>query len=103
MKGAIEPDDYDVEKSGSHSNSRFVGNVVGEKKNGFSMVEVRNTIHAGETLEVLTPDGAISNLTIGDPMINQGNQRIDTANRPQTILLEEDLPQYTVLRRVSAD
>jgi len=67
------------------------------------MVEVRNTIHAGETLEVLTPDGAISNLTIGDPMINQGNQRIDTANRPHIILLEEDLPQYTVLRRVSTD
>ncbi|HEG44045.1 MAG TPA: U32 family peptidase [Phycisphaerales bacterium] len=103
MKGAIEADDYDVEKSGSLSNSRFVGNVLGEKKNGCSMVEVRNTIHAGETLEVLTPDGAISNLTIGDPMINQGNQRIDTANRPHIILLEEDLPQYTVLRRVSTD
>ena len=103
MKGAIEADDYDVDKSGSHSNSRCVGNVLGEKKNGCSMVEVRNTIHAGETLEVLTPDGAISNLTIGDPMINQGNQRIDTANRPHVILIEEDLPQYTVLRRVSSD
>ena len=103
MKGAIEADDYDVEKSGSHSNSRFVGNILAEKKNGCSMLEVRNTIHAGETLEVLTPDGTISNLTIGDPMINQGNQRIDTANRPHIILLEEDLAQYTVLRRVSPD
>ncbi len=103
MKGAIEPEDYDVEKSGSLSNSRFVGNILGEKKNGCSMLEIRNSIHAGETLEALTPDGAISNLTIDDPMINQGNQRIDTANRPHIILIEEDLPQYTVLRRVTAD
>jgi putative protease len=103
MKGEIEEEDYDRDKSGSYSNSRFVGNILAEKKDSCSMLEVRNSIHAGEELEVLTPDGNISSITLPTPLTNQGNQQLDTANRPQTILIEKDLPQYTVLRRVDVN
>lgn len=101
MKGSITPDDYSVGKSLSQANSTFVGNVLEEKKqDGKSIIEVRNKIHAGETLEILSPDGTLSTKQMPGPLELTDGNFVDFANNSQFILLDEDLPPYSILRRL---
>jgi U32 family peptidase len=102
MKGTITPEDYEFHEAVSKSNSIFVGNVLERKVKGQCVLEVRNKIHAGETLEILTPDGNLSRITLPDPLIEENGRKIDFANNSQFILLENNLPAYTILRRVEA-
>jgi putative protease len=103
MAGAITADDYSLERSGSQGTARFVGDVCDCDSQGRCTVEVRNTMHPGDTLEVLTPDGQISALTLPDPLVTQHGRVIDVANNPQFIRLDVSLPKYTILRRVEKD
>ncbi len=101
IKGNITPEDYSTKRSLSQGNSLFVGNVLSEKTAGSSVVEVRNKIHAGETLETLRPDGAISIVTMPVPLVTVKNEQVDFANNSQFLLIDEDLTPYTILRRVT--
>lgn len=103
IKGSITPEDYRFDKSTSEGDSIFVGNVTDEKINSQPVLEVRNKIHAGETLELLTPDGCLSKTTLDDPLITTGDQQVDFANNSQFILLSQNLPPYSILRRVQKD
>jgi putative protease len=100
MKGEIDRTDYQREKSVSQSNSVFVGNVLEKKSQGKCVLEIRNKIHAGEVLEVLSPDGSLSTITLPSPLITIDNQHVEFANNSQSVLLEQDLKAYTILRRV---
>ncbi|RZB36508.1 MAG: putative protease [Desulfobacteraceae bacterium Eth-SRB2] len=100
MKGEIDSTDYQREKSRSQSISVFVGNVLEEKAQGKCVLEIRNKIHAGEALEVLSPDGSLSTITLPSPLITTDNQHVEFANNSQFVLLEQDLKAYTILRRV---
>jgi putative protease len=100
MKGAITPDDYSTGKSLSQANSTFVGNVLEEKQDGKSIIEVRNKIHAGETLETLSPDGTLSTITLPGPLELIDGQIADFANNSQFILLDKPMKPYTILRRL---
>ncbi|MDD5458839.1 MAG: U32 family peptidase [Phycisphaerae bacterium] len=99
MKGSITPDDYSVGKSISRASSRFVGNVIDSGK-GKSKLMVRNKIIAGERLEVLRPDGKISQIALPEPMVRDDGKRIEFANNPQIIVLDAELPEFTILCRV---
>jgi putative protease len=99
-KGTVKPDDYSVGKSLSGAESIFVGNVI-DCEDGIATVEVRNKIHAGDTLEVLKPDGRLSEITLADPLTNSKGECLDFANNSQFILITEDLPEYTILRRIT--
>ncbi|MHC5143926.1 MAG: peptidase U32 family protein, partial [Planctomycetota bacterium] len=98
-KGTVKPDDYSVGKSLSGAESIFVGNFI-DCDCGVSTVEVRNKIHAGDTLEVLKPDGSLSEITLPDPLTDSKGEHLDFANNSQYILVTEDLPEYTILRRL---
>ena len=98
-KGTVKPDDYSVGKSLSGAESVFVGNVI-DCDCGVATVEVRNKIHAGDTLEVLKPDGSLSEIILSDPLTDSKGENLDFANNSQFILITEDLPEYTVLRRL---
>lgn len=100
MKGEIDRTDYQREMSVSQSISVFVGNVLEEKSQGKCVLEIRNKIHAGEALEVLSPDGSLSTITLPSPLITNDNQHVEFANNSQFVLLEQDLKAYTILRRV---
>jgi putative protease len=100
MKGEINHTDYQREMSTSLSTSVFVGNVLEEKSQGKCVLEIRNKIHAGEALEVLSPDGSLSTITLTSPLITTDNQHLEFANNSQFVLLEQDLKAYTILRRV---
>lgn len=98
-KGAVKPDDYSVGKSLSGAESVFVGNVI-DCDCRVSTVEVRNKIHGGDTLEVLKPDGSLSEITLPDPLTDSKGEHLDFANNSQYILITENLPEFTLLRRV---
>ena len=102
MKGHVDSSDYQRDKSTSQSTSRFVGNVTEERINGRSVLEVRNKILAGETLEVLCPDGSLSMITLSDPLKTTEGIPAAYVNNSQFIQLDQDLVPYTILRRVEA-
>jgi putative protease len=101
MKGSITPDDYSYEKSQSKSGAVFVGDIVDEKVESGSICFVRNKIFAGEKLEVLTPAGDISEITMPNPLKTSEGQLVEFINNPQKIILEQKLPAYSILRRIS--
>lgn len=100
MKGSIDNSDYQRDKSTSQSESIFVGNVTEEKVNGKCVLEIRNKIHAGESLEALCPDGSLSIITLTSPLKTTDHHQVEFANNSQFILLDQDLAPYTILRRV---
>ena len=102
MKGHVDSSDYQRDKSTSQSSSRFVGNVTEERINGRSILEVRNKILAGETLEVLSPDGSLSMITLSDPLKTTEGIPAAYVNNSQFIQLDQDLVPFTILRRVEA-
>jgi U32 family peptidase len=99
MKGSIKPDDYSIGQSKSQASSVFVGNVLGKKHDGHRVVEVRNKIFAGDDLEVLLPDGTMSHLRMPDPLCTREQEQVEFANNSQFLLIGQDLPEYTILRR----
>lgn len=99
MKGGIGPDDYSVGKSLSQAESVFVGNICKSEPEG-SVIEVRNTIHAGETLETLTPDGSIGTVTLPAPLRTTEGEYVDFANNSQFVTLPDALPEYTICRKL---
>ncbi|MBL7215101.1 MAG: U32 family peptidase [Phycisphaerae bacterium] len=101
IKGTVKPDDYSVGKSLSGAESIFVGNVI-DCDCGVSTVEVRNKIHAGDTLEVLKPNGSLSEISLPVPLTTLNGESVDFANNSQYIMLTETLPEYTILRRVKS-
>ncbi|MBN1907154.1 MAG: U32 family peptidase [Deltaproteobacteria bacterium] len=100
MKGYIDKNDYQIEESGSYSESTFVGNITEEQYEGKSVLEVRNKIFAGELLEVLNTDGSITQIKMPSPLITKNGHRLDEVNHSQFILIDDELNPYTILRRV---
>lgn len=101
MKGGIRPEDYDFDVADSVSEAILVGNITEEKINGKCVVRVRNNIMAGETLETLSPDGSISTVTMPPMLISTDGDWFEYANNSKSILLEQQLEPYTILRRVN--
>ena len=101
MKGSIRPDDYDLYQADSNSDAILVGNAVEEKIDGKCVIRVRNNILAGETLETLSPDGSISTITMPQTLVTIDGKRVDCANNSQSILIEQGLKPYTIIRRVN--
>lgn len=102
MKGSIRPEDYDFDLADSVSDTVLVGNITEEKIDDKSVVRVRNNIIAGETLEMLCPDGSISTLTLPQMLITTDGDCVEWANNSQSILLEQKLKPYTILRRINS-
>ena len=101
MKGYIDENDYQVEGRGSQADSIFVGNTIEEKHDGKSVIEVRNKIHAGDTLEVLNTDGTLSEIIMETPLLTITGEKVSEANHTQFILIDKEIPPYTILRRVN--
>ncbi len=100
MKGDVKASDYQFDESRSHSESLFVGNVMEADQSGRCILEVRNKINSGETLELLKPDGSFSLYTMPENMITTEGKEVDVVNNSKFVVLEEELPAYSLLRRV---
>jgi putative protease len=101
MKGNISPEDYAISQRHSTSIARFVGDVMDQTDNEQVVINVRNTIHAGETLEVLMPSGQLTNIVLPETLTLTDHTTVQKANHGMFIQLGDKLPLYSILRRVS--
>jgi putative protease len=99
MKGSITPEDYSVGQSLSQAEAVFVGNVTGSS-DGRTLVQVRNKIRAGDVLEVLQPNGTLSQITMPTPLITADHEEVNVANHTQYLPIKESPPEYIILRRL---
>ncbi|MDX2474951.1 MAG: U32 family peptidase [Candidatus Krumholzibacteria bacterium] len=102
MKGEVGAEDYAPDAASSSGESIFVGNVLDEKIGGSSVLEVRNKITAGQELELLTPDGNLSPITMPTPLVTRDGDQVAKVNNSQFLQLEQELPPYSILRRIAA-
>lgn len=102
MKGEVGAEDYAPNAASSSGESIFVGNVLEEKTGGHSVLEVRNKITAGQELELLTPDGNLSPITMPTPLVTRDGDQVAKVNNSQFLQLEQELPPYSILRRIAA-
>ena len=99
IKGGITPNDYAWDDNKPKATTIFVANVV--EDNGTSCVlRIRNKIKSGETLELLSPDGTTSKITISTPIQLKDGNICDVANNEDIIILDQSIPKYGILRRV---
>lgn len=99
MKGKITQEDYVVDTYKYQSTSVMVMTTTEEMHGEHRVCSVKNTVKAGEELELLTPDG-VRVYTLPDPLLSIDGAHLDRANNQDTILLDGALPAFSVLRRV---
>ena len=102
VKGSITPDDYEWTRSNSEGDSLFVANVETSDDCG-CILRVRNKLLAGQTLEVLCPDGILTTLTLPDTLETIEGLWLDTVQNEQRLRLPVRLEPYTLLRRILND
>ena len=100
MKGEISADDYEVQTDKYKFTSEFMASTTELTQGNYRICEIKNTIHAGEQLELLTPNGDVSTFTIPNPILTIDSDSVSSANNQDTVLLDKNLPAYAILRRV---
>lgn len=100
MKGNITPDDYQIDGDGSNSEAEFLANIMTQKQDGYSVAQIRNQTFAGETVEILEPDGHTKEYKLPDILLFSDGTKDTVANHSKFILLEGDFVPYTILRRI---
>jgi len=100
MKGGISHEDYAIDSQQSVSTALFVGNIIESSDSENAILEVRNTIHAGETLELMQPSGEIKPYTLPKLLSLTDQSIVKTANHGRFVQLDEDIPAYSIFRRI---
>lgn len=108
FKGNLTPDDYDWQQSQSEADSVFVGQVeplaqtasrqMADPQAAGCIVRVHNPLHAGQTLEVLSPGGMLTAVTLPDPLETPDGLWLARAHNNQRIRLPQPLPPFSILR-----
>ena len=98
MKGGVTSEDYAWDDNKPKATTMFVANVIEAGKP--STVRVRNRIKVGDTLEVLSPDGKLKEIKISAPIKFQDGTTKDVVQNEDIIMIEQELPKYSILRRV---
>lgn len=99
MKGEISHEDYEAETQRYQSTSLWVANTTEATIDDYRVCDVKNTVRAGEQLELLTPDG-VSDFTLPDVLLTRDGESVDHVNNQDSLLMSKDLPPYSILRRV---
>lgn len=100
MKGGITQDDYEIQTDKYRFTSEFMASTTELTQDNYRICEIKNTIHAGEQLELLTPNGVVSTFTVPNPILTIDGDPVSSANNQDTVLLDINLPPYSILRRV---
>jgi hypothetical protein len=102
MKGSVQPEDYKLEDNESKSQSRMVANVTEQKIDDKPVLNIRNKITGGETLELLTPDGRLSEFEAPETFTTIAGEQLAEVNNHLSIILAQPLPPFSILRRTSS-
>ncbi|HEX2950542.1 MAG TPA: U32 family peptidase C-terminal domain-containing protein [Armatimonadota bacterium] len=103
MKGTITPEDYQTDFGSYFASSVFIANTTEHCRHGQRVCDVKNSLNAGETLEMLTPDGRATNYTMPSPLLTAEGEELQVAQNHHKILLDASLPAYTIFRRVTEE
>jgi putative protease len=104
MKGAITDEDYQRDFGGYFATSTLIAHTTEKTaEDGRRICTVNNSLYAGETLELLTPDGRARAYTIPTPLLTVEGEALAVAQNHHTVLLEGKLPAYAILRRVEGE
>jgi hypothetical protein len=71
-----------------------------ENTDNKTTVRVRNRIFAGEKLELLTPDGKISNINMPKPLVKKDGPPADVLHNEEIMIIDQKIPDYSILRRL---
>jgi putative protease len=100
MKGEIGPDDYRPEQSSPTSVGVFIGNIESRRESGVSVMNIRNKTFAGETVEILNPDGTVETRALPDPLVDIDGVSHAHASHGTLLVLPFLLAPYAIVRRV---
>ncbi len=100
MKGELSSEDYETHSTVYQSSSRWMANSTEQMQDGQRVCQIKNTIDAGETLELLTPDGGRRPYTLPNLIFSVEGKPLDRAKNQHTILLDGSIPAYSIFRRV---
>jgi putative protease len=96
MKGNITVDDYRFDNNDSKGNSKFLGIV--SNINGTLVINVRNKMRGGQTVEVLFPDGACFNSTLPEFLTDLDGNETLILNHGKNMILKEKWPEFSIIR-----
>jgi U32 family peptidase len=96
MKGNIDNKDYNFNNDVFKSSSTFVANTEEDKRT----LRLRNRVIAGEELEVLSPGGNISKITLPNLLLTSEGETKEICHNDTIIKLDFDVPSFSILRRV---
>lgn len=99
MKGSITPDDYEWDTGEFKYSSVLIAESTSEVSKNKRVMKVRNTLLAGETLELVTPQG-ISEYKIPPQLETVEYFMLEKANNQDNIILP-NIPEFSILRRLS--
>jgi putative protease len=100
MKGSVTPEDYQQDFGGYYATSTLIAHTTEAQRDGGRVCVVKNSLYPGETLELLTPDGRVRPYTVPNPLLAVDGNALPVAQNHHTVLLEDTLPAYAILRRV---
>lgn len=103
MKGSIIPDDYQTHFGSYYANSVFIANTTEQTQGSSRICKVKNSLYAGETLEMLTPDGRVIPYTMPTPLMSVDGEALSVAQNHQPIILDGVIPPFTIFRRILED
>lgn len=103
MKGGVTEDDYQTDFGGYHATSTLIAHTTEVVTEQGRICVVKNSLNAGESLELLTPDGQVQQYTVPAPITTIDGEFLTVAQNHHTVLLDVCLPAYAILRRVEGE
>lgn len=100
MKGTVSMEDYRFERGGYDRNSVILLHTLPETVGNMRKFSVKESAHAGESLEVLKSDGTLSEYTLPSPLLTDRNEEVQVVHNNHTLLLPDIFGEYALLRRI---
>ena len=98
--GKTGPDDYSTDMGKYSAGSEFVACGTASVRNGLREFTAKANIYAGETLEMITPDGNRRDIVMPNPIPCGDGALRETVHSCHTVMLDESYGEYALLRRV---
>lgn len=104
IKGNLNEADYNYKTDKLNSNAKFVANYLAyDIEQDETSFRVRNTIKAGDILEVLSPGLELNNINIASKILKLENKQIievDEIHNESIMILKGKFKEYSILRRL---
>ena len=98
--GQVNENDYSTDLAKYISDAEFIAHGTGNIKDDMREFKVKGNMYAGETLEMLTPNGDITSLTLPNPILCGDGKYREVVHSSDTAMLDKNLDEFAMLRRL---